>query len=135
VAWKPTTVWRADSYHLNLGTRFDDWTVQYAYTQLYSPQDAETQIKLTCQQGCRLWLNGRELFYSRVSGLNENMAVPVALRAGWNPVLVKVDRTKMQHSFFGLDVRSQNGDVLPGLRFDFEGASLKPRPAGEVQAR
>src|ERR1017187_4181580 len=118
VAWKPTTVWRADSYHLNLGTRFDDWTVQYAYTQLYSPQDAETQIKLTCQQGCRLWLNERELFYSRVSGSNEITAVAVALRAGWNPVLVKVDRTKMQHSFFALDVRNQNGDALPGLQFD-----------------
>lgn len=135
VAWKPATVWRAGSYQVNLGTRFDDWTVHYAYTQLYSPQDAETQFKLTCQQGCRLWLNGKALFYSNASGSNENSAVPVTLRAGWNPVLVKVDRTKMQHSFFALDVRSQNGDVLPGLQFDFEGAHLKSHPTAEGQRR
>ena len=134
-AWKPATVWRAASYRVNLGTRFDDWTLHYAYTQLYSPQDVETQFKLTCQQGCRLWLNGRELFYSNASGSNENIAVPVTLRAGWNPVLVKVDRTKMQHSFFALDVRSQNRDVLPGLQFDFEGASLKSHSTAEAQRR
>jgi len=125
VNWKPATVWSADGHHVNLGMRFDDWTVQYAYTQLYSPQHVKAKFKLTCQQGCRLWLDGKEIIYSNVSGSNENTAVPVSLRPGWNPVLVKVDRTKMQKSFFALDVRSQNGEVIPNLKFDFAGEPPK----------
>jgi len=125
VTWKPSTVWQADGDHVNLGTRFDDWTVHYAYTQLYSPQQAETQFKLTCQQGCRLWLNGKEIIYSDVSGSNENTVVPVSLNAGWNPVLVKVDRTKMQNSSFRLDVRSIDENAIPDLKFDFAGEEPK----------
>lgn len=129
VTWKPETVWSTARYHVNLGMRFDDWTVQYAYTRVYSPQEADTQFKLTCQQGCRLWLNGKEIFYSNVLGANENTAVPVSLHAGWNPVLVKVDRTKMQGSSFALDVRSKNGDALRQLKFDFAGEVENATPA------
>jgi hypothetical protein len=125
VTWRPVTVWSADRYYVNMDTRFDDWTVNYAYTQVYSPQETETRFKLTCQQGCRLWLNGNEIIYSDVFGANDNTAVPVTLRAGWNPVLVKVDRTKMQHSFFELDVRSKSGELIPGLKFDFAGQQPK----------
>jgi hypothetical protein len=135
VTWKPATVWAADGYHVNLGMRFDDWTVEYAYTQVYSPQETESQFRLACQQGCRLWLNGKEIIYSNVSGANENTAVPVSLRAGWNPVLVKVDRTKMQNSSFALDVRTKNGEVIPNLKFDFAGESPKAISRAEAQRR
>ena len=123
VAWKPATVWNSDGDSVNLSTRFEDWTVYYAYTQIYSPQQADARFKLTCQQGCRLWLNEKELVYSDVSGSNENTVVPVSLNAGWNTVLVKVDRTKMQHSWFTLNVKSESGEAIPGLRFDFGGRS------------
>jgi hypothetical protein len=125
VAWKPVTVWKTDKYNVNLDTRYDDWTVHYAFTNLYSPRDAETQLKLTCQQGCRLWLDGRELVGSNVFGPNENTVIPVKLHAGWNPTLVKVDRTKMQHSWFILDVRAKNGEIIPGLKFDFAGQAKR----------
>src|SRR5208283_2085028 len=39
VAWKPATVWSGDKYYVDLGTRFDDWTVHYAYSRVYSPQE------------------------------------------------------------------------------------------------
>jgi beta-galactosidase len=122
VKWKPVTVWNADGDNVAFGTRFDDWTVHYAYTQIYSPKDAEIRLKLTCQEGCRLWLDGKEIVYSGVTGPNENTVVPVTLQAGWNAVLVKVDRTKMQRSSFRLDVRAKNGDPVPGLLFNFTGA-------------
>jgi hypothetical protein len=122
VKWKPVTVWNAEGDKVTFGTRFDDWTVHYAYTQIYSPKDSETRLKLTCQEGCRLWLDGKEIVYSGVTGSNENAVVPVILHSGWNPALVKVDRTKMQRSSFSLDVRAKNGDPVPGLLFNFTGA-------------
>src|ERR1019366_7391564 len=125
VTWKPVTVWQSDGDHVNLGTRFDDWTVHYAYTQIYSPKQTDTHLKLTCQQGCRAWLNGKEITYSDASGSNENTVVPISLQAGWNPLLVKVDRTKMQHSSFTLEIRDKSGEAIPGLRFDFAGESRK----------
>jgi len=131
VTWKPATVWQADGDHVNLGMRFDDWTVHYAYTQLYSPKQAETQFKLTCQQGCRLWLNGKEIIYSDVSGSNENTIVPISLQAGWIPILVKVDRTKMQNSSFTLDVRSIGGKAIPELKYDFAGEPPGASPPGK----
>jgi hypothetical protein len=121
VHWKPITVWSANGYSVKLGNRFDDWTVEYAYTQLYSPLETATQFKLKCQQGCRLWLDGKDIISSDVSGANENTAVPVSLHSGWNPLLVKVDRTKMQHSFFALSVQSQSGEPIPDLKYDFAG--------------
>jgi hypothetical protein len=132
VNWKPVTVWNADGDNVTFGTRFDDWTVHYAYTQIYSPKDAETRLKLTCQEGCRLWLDGEEIVYSGVTGANDNSIVPVRLHSGWNPVLVKVDRTKMQSSWFSLEVRAENGDPVPGLLFNFAGGEneeAKPQDA------
>ncbi|MFZ0961797.1 MAG: glycoside hydrolase family 2 TIM barrel-domain containing protein, partial [Terriglobia bacterium] len=131
VNWKPVTVWQADGYSLGMGTRFDDWTVHYAYTQLYSPKQVEAQFKLTCQQGCRLWLKGKEIIYSAVSGPNENTLVPVTLYAGWNRVLVKVDRTKMQHSFLVLNVQSKSGEAMRGLIYDFAGQPAGANPPGK----
>jgi hypothetical protein len=128
VNWKPATVWSADGCRVNLGNRFDDWTVAYGYTQLYSPKETETQFKLTCQQGCRLWLEGKEIVHSQVSGTNENTIVPVRLHPGWNPVLVKLDRTKMTESFFVLEVRSRSAEVIPELKFDFAGELAKLGP-------
>jgi hypothetical protein len=141
VSWKPATAWSSKTaawissttlgYRVNLGGRFDDWTVAYAYTQIYSPKKTETRFKLTCQQGCRLWLNGRELVHSEVLPPNENVIGGVELRPGWNPVLVKVDRTQMVDSFFILDVRSGSGEALADLRFDFAGELPKARPTGD----
>jgi hypothetical protein len=135
VTWKPVTVWQSDGNHINLGTRFDDWTVHYAYTQIYSPRQTETHLKLTCQQGCRAWLNGKEIIYSDASGSNENTVVPISLQAGWNPVLVKVDRTKMQGSSFTLEVRSKSGEIIPGLKIDFTGESPKASTREVTQRR
>ncbi len=131
VAWKPLTAWNADGDSVGLSTRFDDWTVYYATSQLYSPQQAEAKFELTCQQGCRLWLNGKEQIYSDVSGSNQNTVVPVSLNAGWNAVLVKVDRTKMQHSWFTLDVKSKSGEAIPGLRVDYGGRSQEEGIRGQ----
>ena len=135
VTWKPVTVWQSDGDHVNLGTRFDDWTVHYAYTQIYSPKQTDTHLKLTCQQGCRAWLNGKEITYSDASGSNENTVVPISLQAGWNPLLVKVDRTKMQGSSFTLEVRRKSGEAIPNLKCDFAGESLKAGSRAEMQKR
>jgi hypothetical protein len=70
-------------------------------------------------------LNGKETISSDVFGANENIAVPVNLHTGWNPVLVKVDRTKMQKAFFALDVRSKSGEAIQELKFDFAADSPK----------
>jgi hypothetical protein len=142
VNWEPATVWSADSYRVSLGNRwwavigpFNEWTVAYAYTQLYSPKETETQFKLTCQQGCRLWLEGKEIVHSEVPGPNENTVAPVRLHPGWNPVLVKVDRTQMLDSFLVLDVRSGSGEVIPELKFDFAGESAKLGPPADSVPR
>jgi beta-galactosidase len=120
VGWKPVTVWSSQHYHVPLSSRRDlsDWSLYYAFTQVYSPTEREARLLLTCQSGCRLWLNGTEVLYSDVIPMNEN-STPVQFHAGWNRVLVKVDRTQMPESYFALNVVSNAGNPFPDLRFDY----------------
>jgi beta-galactosidase len=121
----PVTVWSSQQYRVPMSSREDlsDWTLWYAYTQIHTPTARGCRLVLTCQSGCRLWLNGREVIHSDVVRMNLN-SVPVHLQPGWNRVLVKVDRTLMPESFFTLDVLGHSSEKIGDLRFNFTGEAL-----------
>ena len=69
-----------------------DWVLAYGETFLYSPNERQTTLLLGADDGHVLWVNGRRVSerQGRHTSEPDDLAVPVALRAGWNRVLIKV---------------------------------------------
>jgi len=78
-----------------LGVAQDVPGVAYAFCRVVSPNDQPALVLVRSNDGVRVWLNGEEVHsVHRGRGVDEGEAdrVPVALRAGPNNVLVKVDQ-------------------------------------------
>jgi len=65
--------------------------VAYLYREIIAEEATDTRFFLGFHSGCRLWLNGEEIFFSDTSGLGEpdRIELPVHLKAGVNRLLVK----------------------------------------------
>ena len=80
--------------YISLNPHFQpsDHVAAYAQAFLYSPSDREAVLLLGADDAHQLWVNGEEM--SRRQGRNisvqDDLEVPVRLRAGWNRVLLKV---------------------------------------------
>jgi len=67
------------------------WAVGYAATWLYAPRDTSVVLQVGSDDGLRLWVNGAVALERTVprSGCPGQDTVSVALKSGWNPVLLK----------------------------------------------
>jgi len=65
--------------------------VAYLYRDLVAEEATETHLFVGFYTGCRIWLNGEEIFFSDSSTYNDpdRIELPVRLRAGVNRLLVK----------------------------------------------
>lgn len=65
--------------------------VAYLYREFTVEEPTETRFFIGFYTGCRLWLNGEEIFFSDSTGYNgpDRIELPVRLRAGVNRLLVK----------------------------------------------
>jgi hypothetical protein len=123
-----------------LPTQGKDWVICYAQVFLYSPDARRANFILAADNAARVWLNGRPI-YERLRHpfwyeMNDNWAdkIPVELRAGWNPVLVKVGVGRFAASgYFGFTFRvaDDTGTTIPGILGSLEPYDVKsaPRPA------
>ena len=80
--------------------------VLYGCVELYSPREQKTDMYLGCDDGARVWLNGREVFHKwRSNGVlkDYNIHFPVTLKQGKNILFVALDDRDYQHwsAFFG----------------------------------
>ena len=83
---------RTHMIDLRRGVGTTDDVVCYARAVIYSPRQMETELGLGSNDGARLWFGGRLVFSRHRAGAaapNDNR-IPVALKPGPNPVLVKV---------------------------------------------
>ncbi|MGY8827064.1 MAG: hypothetical protein ACKVJG_24630 [Candidatus Latescibacterota bacterium] len=85
----------------------------YAFAYIKSERDQEGTLYLGASDGAKVWLNGEEVgSWNRTAKTPDAVAAPVALRAGYNPVLVKV------YNIFGAAGLSLvAGDTLPGISY------------------
>jgi Glycosyl hydrolase 2 galactose-binding domain-like/alpha-L-rhamnosidase len=115
-----------------------DWIVCYAQCQIYSPEGRTANIVLAADNAARLWLNGQKV-YERLRHpfwyeMNDNWAdtIPVELRRGWNPVLIKVGLGRFAASgYYGFTFRVADtaGRTIPGIVGSFEPYDIAAAPA------
>jgi hypothetical protein len=70
-----------------------DDVVAYARCVIVAPRDMEARLSLGSNDGARVWVNGALVFSKHVprGGTPHDDEIPVKLKAGANPVLVKVE--------------------------------------------
>ena len=92
----------------------------YAFTYIYSRDARDGFLFLGSEDGLQVWLNGQEVFAGeQVDEGADAVRIPVSLRRGQNPLLVRV------HNSFGsaalsLVAGDEDGDTLPGVNYLLE---------------
>ena len=76
--------------------------VAYSWTQFESPEKGYSILCLGSDDGCKHWLNGREVWYNPVyrSPAPDNDTFPVVLEKGLNRCVIKVDQGGGDWGFF-----------------------------------
>jgi hypothetical protein len=92
VGWRPADGDETGYVRLNPHFLPNDHVAAYAQAFLFSPEEREAVLLLGADDAHQLWVNGLEV--SRRQGRNisvqDDLEIPVRLRAGWNAVLLKV---------------------------------------------
>ncbi|HEX3717309.1 MAG TPA: HEAT repeat domain-containing protein [Verrucomicrobiae bacterium] len=91
--------------------------VAYARTWVYSPNEQPARLELGSDDGNKVWLNGQLVHSNNASRAlqRDSDNVDVTLRAGWNPLLLKVTQNNAGWSFC-VRVVSPDGKRLPDVR-------------------
>jgi hypothetical protein len=91
-SWREANAGEDGYVRLNALFEPNDWVAAYARSYLYAPTARDVVLLLGADDAHTLWVNGRVA--STRQGRNvsqpDDLAVPVRLRAGWNPVLLEV---------------------------------------------
>ena len=89
----------------------------YAFAYIASPVEQEGFLYLGADDGCKVWLNGREVVAKERAGTRPDaIAAPVTLGRGLNPVVVKV-RNGFGAVGLSLVAGDRDGDTLPGIEY------------------
>ena len=119
VRWKPARGSTSGFVHLN--PLFEQQTAACAYAVIYvkSPTARKAVIWAGSNDGCKIWLNGRQVYSvlrMRKPKLGQDR-VEVQLQAGWNEVLLKVPQRQGQWGFY-FDLRTPDGQPMTDLVYE-----------------
>ena len=91
--------------------------VAYLRTRVWSPKEQKAQLELGSDDGVKVWLNGQLVHSNNVIRATEpgQDKVPVTLKEGWNPLLVKLTQAQGQWSLC-VRFRGPDGGKLEGLK-------------------
>ena len=120
IAWfKPFDYNDSGLVDLNKLFETNDYTIAYALTYVYSPNEREVQFRFGSDDGIKVWLNDEMVFSYEVerSAEVDDDILTVALRKGWNKILIKVSETWGSWGFF-FRVTGQNGKPVEDIIFD-----------------
>ena len=93
----------------------------YLKAQVWAPGDVEARLEIGTDDGVKVWLNGHvvhDLDVPRSLTINEDK-VKVALKKGWNALLLKVTQGGGDWSAC-CRIRAADGSKLSGLRYKAE---------------
>jgi len=79
-----------------------DWTVAYALTYIWSPDERATKIFTGSDDGIRIWLNDELIHHHLIKRgpIPDNDRVEAVLKKGWNKLLVKVEQGEGWWGFY-----------------------------------
>jgi hypothetical protein len=93
--------------------------VAYARTWVHSDQDQPARLEIGSDDGVKVWLNDKLIHaHNTFRGLTPGSdKVKVTLKAGWNPLLLKVTQLNQGWEFCARFVKP-DGSAIENLRFD-----------------
>lgn len=129
VEWKPVAR-NADPkrlWNIDLTSQFAgaDRAV-YLWSQVYSGKSQDARFEIGSDDGIKVWLNGAVVHTNNASRGCERGSdiVAVKLKAGWNPITLKV--TNINGGFGAcLRVRGAQGEHLEGMRVTLDPQSMR----------
>jgi hypothetical protein len=92
VAWREADALPSGFLNLNELVKPNEQVVVYALAYIHSPKPAATALLLGSDDGVRAWVNGTLVHTNPAyrGAYPDQDRVPVALKTGWNSVLIKV---------------------------------------------
>ena len=119
--------------NLDLALSKDAPVLAYGYTEIYAPEEEIRILALGSNDGCRLWLNGEQIWdVPTERGLfADDDLIPVMLKKGKNTILLKVEERGNSWGFcmrflhFSITDFSKNGKLF----------SVTPKKDGIVQLK
>jgi HEAT repeat protein len=148
VKWQPIAAGTHAKYPQVLDLRKalgGDQRVAYVLTWVHSEKALPASLQMGSDDGIKAWLNGRLVHANNTA----RAAIPytdkanVALKQGWNPLLLKVTQNQIPWEFCAR-IHGRDGKPVDGLRIDpcHEGewrlpggaAKPSPKPAAAVKA-
>ena len=93
--------------------------VAYALTWIHSETAQPARLELGSDDGVKAWLNGKLVHANNVARAAKPYTdqVNVTLKAGWNPLLLKITQNDSPWEFCAR-IRAANGKPLRNIRFD-----------------
>ncbi len=96
----------------------------YLATDLFLPRPRRARLRVACNDGTKVWLNGQEVFFQHehrpVSPLSAD-EFEVELREGWNRLVIKMAQCSARR-FLAAALRDLDGHLL------MEAVNTSPRP-------
>ncbi len=98
-----------------------DHRVAYLRTRVWSPKEQKARLELGSDDGVKVWLNGQLMHANNATRPAEpgEDKVEVALKEGWNPLLVKLTQGGGQWALC-VRLRAPDGSKLDGLKVEGE---------------
>ncbi|NQT89381.1 hypothetical protein HQ560_21615, partial [bacterium] len=117
VAWKPLPVNAASKTPWMLDLFSGPDRACYVRTWVHSAKAQKARVELGDDDGSKIWLNGKVVHASAPGGVATpgEHKIPIALLAGWNPVLMKVTQYSGPWQFC-FRIRAADGDEMDGIR-------------------
>jgi HEAT repeat protein len=119
--WKPLKItaprepWTFDLTKLDTGSN----RCVYVHAAVWSEAEQEARLAIGSDGGVRAWFNGQ--LVHEFNGIRPHKPledkISVTLRAGWNPLLLKIVQAGGDWAF-SCAVLTPDGDPLPGLKFE-----------------
>jgi len=93
--------------------------VAYALTWVHSDKPQAARLELGSDDGVKAWLNGRLVHANNAARAAQPYTdrAEVTLRAGWNPLLLKITQNDSPWEFCAR-IRGRDGKRLDGIRVD-----------------
>ena len=97
--------------------------VLYGCVEFYAPREQKTDMYIGCDDGVKIWLNGRDVFSKTNSNgvlTDYNINFPVTLKQGKNILFVALDDRNYRHwsAFFGFALDTEYTLASPGVGYD-----------------
>ena len=120
VAWKKISAGEGHGY-MNLLHHFEpvDWVTVYAMGYLHAERDMDVQIRVGSNDTLKMWLGGELVWtYDDERGaVVDDDVVPVQVKAGKTPVLLKVSQTGNDWGFY-FRITDMEGNPASGVTME-----------------